>query len=117
MYTFSVKILRTSIALGLMAALVPLLGLPLCSSEACPMSAMDRAVCKAMGRECCITKGQVSHAPSAPVPVRTAGPEIPSLAVPAAPETGAVADLSGAIALPAILQDVGLFTFFAVFLI
>lgn len=117
MYTFSVKILRTSIALGLMAALVPLLGLPLCSSEACPMSDMERAACKAMGRECCGTKGQVSHPPSAPVPVLAAGPAIPSLAVPAALETGAFAALSLAIALPAVLQDVGLFTLFAVFLI
>jgi hypothetical protein len=116
-YTFSVRILRTATALGLIAALVPLLGLPLCSSSVCPMSEAERAACKAMGRECCGTKGQVSHAPAVPMPVLAGGQAIPSFAVPATTETGAFADLSLAIALPAILQDVGLFTLFAVFLI
>ena len=112
------SLLRAAIALALVTALLGFLGLPVCFSAACPMSGTERSACKAMGRECCGTKGgQVSHAPAVPAPVLAAGLAVPSLAVPAAVTAVAFAGLSGAIAAPAVLQGVGLFTLFAVFLI
>lgn len=110
------NLIRVSAALLLIVGLLGFLGLPVCYSTACPMSGAERAACKAMGRECCGTKaGQASHAPAAQTPVLAAGPAVFSLVPPAALE--AFAGLSRAIALPAILQGVGLFTLFAVFLI
>lgn len=110
--------LRGSAALTVAALLVSFLGVPLCFSSACPMSGAERAACKAMGRECCGTKGgQISHAPAAPALVQAAAPAALALAAPAA-ATAAFADLSREIAAaPAILQGVGLFTLFDVFLI
>jgi hypothetical protein len=112
-----VKILRTSTALGLVAAPLLLLGLPLCYSSACPMSPAEREVCKAMGRECCGTRGgQVSHGPAAPVPVLACGPAAFTVAG-LASETVVSHDLFSPVAAPAVLQGVGLFVLFAVFLI
>jgi hypothetical protein len=112
-----VKALRTFIVLGLVAALVLLLGAPLCFSEACPMSAGDRQACKAMGRECCGTRGgQIAHGPAAPVPVLAFAPAALSVAPPP-PAKGISQALTSPLAAPAVLQDVGLFTLFAVFLI
>lgn len=109
---------RASIVLTIAALLIGFLGVPVCSSSACPMSGAERAACKAMGRECCGTKGgEVSHAPVVPALVLAAAPAVLALAAPAA-ATAAVADLSKEIAAaPAILQGVGLFTLFDVFLI
>ncbi|HEY0510927.1 MAG TPA: hypothetical protein VGH73_03425 [Thermoanaerobaculia bacterium] len=109
---------RASIALTVAALLIAFLGTPVCVSSACPMSGAERAACKAMGRECCGTQGgQVSHAPVAPALVRAAIPLALALAAPAV-ETAAFASLSReAAAAPAILQGVGLFTLFDVFLI
>jgi hypothetical protein len=109
---------RASIALATIALLVAFLGVPMCLSSACPMSGAERAACKAMGRECCGTRGgQVSHAPAAPALVLAAVPAALALAVPAV-ETAAFANLSREIgAAPAVLQGLGLFTLFAVFLI
>jgi len=110
--------LRAAAALTVTALLVPFLGAPVCYSSACPMSGAQRAACKAMGRECCGTQGgQVSHAPVAPALVLAAVPAAQTLAAPAT-ETAAFTDCAGAIAAaPAILQNVGLFTLFDVFLI
>ena len=110
--------LRASAALTVAALLIAFLGAPVCFSSACPMSAAERAACKHMGRECCGTKGgQVAHAPVAPALVLAAAPAALALAAPAR-EKAVVADLSKEIAAaPAILQNVGLFTLFAVFLI
>jgi hypothetical protein len=82
------------------------------------MSGAERAACKAMGRECCGTQGGVaSHAPAAPALVLAAAPAALALAAPAA-AAATFAGLSGTIAaVPAILQGVGLFTLFDVFLI
>lgn len=109
---------RAAAALTVAALLVSFLGLPVCFSSACPMSGAERAACKAMGRECCGTKGgQVSHAPVAPSLVLAAAPAALALAAPAA-KTAAFADFSREVdAAPAILQGVGLFTLFDVFLI
>jgi hypothetical protein len=109
---------RASVALSLVAALIAFLGLPVCFSAACPMSPAERAACKAMGRECCQTKGgQVSHAPAVPAPVTATAPSALALALPATPQPVLFAALSLALAAPAVLQGVGLFTLFAVFLI
>jgi hypothetical protein len=109
---------RATAALALAALLVAFLSVPVCFSAACSMSGAERAACKTMGRECCGTKGgQAPHAPAAPALVLAAAPG--SLTVTASTaETAAVADLSRAAAAhPAILQGVGLFTLFDVFLI
>lgn len=110
--------LRAAAALTVISLPIAFLGVPVCFSSACPMSGAERAACKAMGRECCGTQGgQVSHAPAAPALVLAAAPAALTLAVPAA-ETAAFGDLSREIAAaPAILQGVGLFTLFDVFLI
>jgi hypothetical protein len=105
--------LRASAALTVVALLIAFLGTPVCFSSACPMSGAERAACKAMSRECCGTKGgQV-----APALVLAAAPAALALAAPAT-ATAAFAGLSREIAAaPAILQGVGLFTLFDVFLI
>jgi len=110
--------LRASAALTVAALLLGFLGAPVCFSSACPMSDAQRAACKAMGRECCGTQGgQVSHAPVVPALVLAAVPAALALAAPAM-ETADLSDPSGTIAAaPAILQNVGLFTLFDVFLI
>jgi hypothetical protein len=111
-------VLRTFVALALVIAMVAFLGLPLCFSEACPMSAAERGHCKAMGRECCQTRGgQVAHAPALSGPTLATASALVSLAALAVPQRTVFADPSRAIALPAILQGVGLFTLFDVFLI
>ena len=109
--------IRAAAALTVAALLLAFLGTPVCYSSACPMSGAERAACKAMGRECCGTKGgQVSHAPVAPALLLAAVPAALALAAPAA-GTAAFSDLSRVLAAPAILQGVGLFTLFDVFLI
>ena len=112
------SLLRASAALTVTALLIAFLGAPVCFSSACPMSGAEREACKAMGRECCGTQGgQVSHAPIAPALVLAAFPAALALATPTVEPT-AFAALSGTIAAaPAILQGVGLFTLFDVFLI
>ena len=82
------------------------------------MSAAERADCKAMGRECCQSKGgQVSHSPTMPAPVLATAPADLALAAPAASAAAAAYDLAGPVAEPAIVQGIGLFTLHAVFLI
>lgn len=109
---------RAFVALFVAAALTAFMGLPVCFSSACPMSGAERAACKAMGRDCCQPKGgQVSHAPGVPAPVLATAPTVLALAVPEAPEAAAFAALSQAFAAPAVVQGIGLFTLFAVFLI
>jgi hypothetical protein len=112
------SLLRAAAALTVVSLLLAFLGTPVCYSSACPMSGTERAACKAMGRECCGTKGgQVSQAPVAPALVLAALPAALALAASTA-ETAAFANRSEEIAAaPAILQGVGLFTLFDVFLI
>jgi hypothetical protein len=107
--------LRPVAAVFLAAAFAVLFGAPLCVSDACPMSAMERQTCRLMGRECCGTgAGQLSHAPTAPLP-----PVVPTtLAALAAPPPLAAAPPGKPPVSPAaIVQGIGLFTLFAVFLI
>jgi len=79
------------------------------------MSAAERQTCKSMGRECCGNgTGQLSHAPAGPLPPAA----MTSLAAIAVPPPLAVALPSQAPVAPAaIVQGIGLFTLFAVFLI
>ena len=105
-------------ALTVAALLLAFLGLPVCFSPACPMSGTERAACKAMGRECCGTKGgATAQAPTVPPLLLAAVPAALALAAPAE-TTNAFAERCQAIAAaPAILQGVGLFTLFDAFLI
>ncbi|HVT18065.1 MAG TPA: hypothetical protein VHQ90_18060 [Thermoanaerobaculia bacterium] len=79
------------------------------------MSATERQACRLMGRECCGNgTGQVSHGPAAPLPpVATTIPA--ALAVPE-PRAASIPG-QGPVAPAAIVQGIGLFTLFAVFLI
>jgi hypothetical protein len=108
---------RVSAALTVIALLLAFLSTPVCYSSACPMSGAERVACKAMGRECCGTKGgQMSPVPVAPALLLAAVPAALALAAPAA-ATAAFSDLSRVFAASAIVQGVGLFTLFDVFLI
>jgi hypothetical protein len=118
-YTCPVRVvrhLRSTVALFLTVAPLLFLGSPLCFSEACPMSAAQRAACKNMGRECCGTRGGLSKAPAAPAPVLASLPVGPAVAVPIL-ESTSLGSSSRPFAAPATIQGVGLFTLFAVFLI
>lgn len=99
-----------------LSGLLLLLGAPVCESDSCPMSASQRAKCRAMGLECCQGKGGgVSHA----------SPQAPALAAALAagctatlaPRDQGAAGASSSLpdAAPAVLQGVGLFTLLAVF--
>ena len=87
-----------------------------CESNRCPMSASQRATCRAMGRACCPGNGgAISHeSPQAPVlePALAAGC-VPTLAG----QDRRAADARSSLpdAAPAVLQGVGLFTLLAVF--
>jgi hypothetical protein len=108
--------LRAATAVLLAAAVLLLLGLPVCSSAACPMAKMDRGLCRAMGLDCCRAgTGRVSH--DSP---RIASPELAASvqAVVAAAVAATAADRDPAWlapAAPAVIQGVGLHTLFAVF--
>ena len=109
--------LRAATALALPAVLALLVGMPICSTPVCPMSAEQREICEAMGRDCCATRGgQLAHGPSVPVPVLAF---VPVAAALPAPLSGAESAHPAAdpFAAPAVVQGVGLFVLFAVFLI
>src|SRR5271169_3627596 len=100
----------------LLSSLVLLLGAPVCESDSCPMSASQRAACRAMGRDCCQGKaGGVSHA-SQPAPVLEAA-LAPGCTPAFTGQDRGAADASSSLpdAAPAVLQGVGLFTLLAVF--
>ncbi len=79
------------------------------------MSATERQTCKRMGRECCGNgTGQLSHAPAAPLPP-VATTTLAAMVVP--PPLAAVLPKQAPAAPAAIVQGIGLFTLFAVFLI
>lgn len=109
--------LRPAAAVFLAASFAALLGAPLCFSDACPMSARERQDCRRMGRECCGSgTGQLSHAPAAPLPPAAMTPAAAdAMAVP--PPLAASLPSQAPVAPAAIVQGIGLFTLFAVFLI
>jgi hypothetical protein len=107
--------LRPVAAVFLAASFALLFGAPLCLSDACPMSAMERQACKLMGRECCGNgTGQLSHAPAAPLPP-AATTALAAMVVP--PPLAAALPRHAPVPAAAIVQGIGLFTLFAVFLI
>jgi hypothetical protein len=79
------------------------------------MGAMERQVCKMMGRECCgAGAGQLSHAPVTPLPSVVAT----TLAALSLPEpVASPLSRQRPVAPAAIVQGVGLFTLFTAFLI
>jgi hypothetical protein len=107
--------LRPVAAVFLAAGFAVLFGAPLCFSDACPMSAMERQTCRSMGRECCGNgTGQLSHAPAAPLPPAATTP-LPAMVAP--PPLAAPLPRQAPVSPAAIVQGIGLFTLFAVFLI
>jgi hypothetical protein len=79
------------------------------------MSATERQACRRMGRDCCGNgTGQLSHAPAAPLPA-AATTALAAVVVP--PPVGAAMPQQAPVAPAAIVQGIGLFTLFAVFLI
>ena len=114
-YVSWLRRLRPVAAVFLAASFAVLFGAPLCFSDACPMSATERQSCRRMGRECCGNgTGQLSHAPavpSSPVAATTLA------AMVAPPPLAAALPRQVPVAPAAIVQGIGLFTLFAVFLI
>lgn len=106
------RLVVTLLALG---SVLPA-GLPVCGSSACPMSAEQRELCEALGLDCCRTTGErASRASVQPDLVADLAPRVH--AAPVAAESLMPRHPSAPLAAPALLQGVGLFTLFAVFLI
>ncbi len=108
--------LRAATAVLLAGAVLPLLGLPVCSSVACPMAKMDRGLCRAMGLDCCRAgAGRVSHDSPRLAPPDLAA-AVQAVAAAAAPASRADRGPSRlAPAAPAVIQGIGLHTLLAVF--
>ncbi len=116
--------LRTLAALALVAITAGSAQVPICFTEACPMSAAEREVCQEMGRECCQAKGGgVVHAPTLDAPLAALAafaaiaPGLHAAEVLASAKGGGPKASLGAPLAPALLQGVGLFTLHSVFLI
>jgi len=113
-----------ALAAAVVACALPiLLQAPMCASPSCPMAAKGRAGCvarmgMAMGLDCCQgASGRLSPSPAAaPLPDLLAGAVSVALAAPAAGALRAPAPATQ-LAVPAVVQSVGLHTLFAVFLI
>ncbi|HEX6900600.1 MAG TPA: hypothetical protein VF789_12825 [Thermoanaerobaculia bacterium] len=111
---------RASLALLVVMSLLVLLATPLCATEACPMGEhAEQAGCDPLDGGCCQTPGSV---PSADAPLQVLPPAL-AASPPVDAEAGVgiwpvlQASLVEAVALPAILQGVGLHAFLEVFLI
>lgn len=109
---------RAFAALGLAGAMLLLLTTPLCAAEFCPMGERARAAaCRPLESDCCQTHGE--RTASSPLQVMPPAP----LASPFGSAVTVVAERAlpvssmDELAPPAILQNVGLHTFLAVFLI
>jgi hypothetical protein len=109
-------LLRATTAALLAGAVLLGLDRPICSSAACPMAGTDRAICRAMGLDCCRTPaGRVSHGSP-----QVAAPDLatPLLALWTATPPAIAAGRHPcrlAPAAPAVVQGVGLHTLLAVF--
>jgi hypothetical protein len=110
--------LRALSALALVASLLLLARVPDCDSGSCRMSISARAACREMGRDCCKSSTErFAHA--------SAQPQLPDLVlspidpVGEAPAVGFLPILHRVAPLPApaIVQGLGFYTLFAVFLI
>ena len=110
--------LRALAALPLMASLVVAIIVPPCADEVCPMDRAAKAACEELGSDCCQTSG--ARVPHSPVLVPPPDPAIAAAAPAAGMPTPGLIRLvaaTGPAAAPAVLQGVGLFTLFSVFLI
>lgn len=108
---------RALLALLVVASLFVLLVSPLCATEACPMGEhAERVGCDPLDSGCCQTQGAPAvDTPQALPPALAASPvgaEAGEGVRPALP-----AQIKEALALPAILQGIGLHAFLEVFLI
>jgi hypothetical protein len=112
--------LRALTAFGLAGALLALLMIPPCAPAVCSMDDAAMAACNPLESDCCQSPGeQTAPSPLQVMPLALlSSPLGTGPAVVAAAER---AELPGSVletpAPPAILQDVGLHTFLAVFLI
>jgi hypothetical protein len=117
-------LLRALSALVLVASLLLLARVPDCDSESCRMSRSARAACREMGLDCCKPSAErFAHA--------SAQPQLPDLLLAPVDHLGvagiaANAAIAGSrpaprrtalLPAPAIVQGVGFYTLFAVFLI
>lgn len=116
-------LLRALSALVLVASLLLLARVPDCDSESCRMSRSARAACREMGLDCCKASAErFAHA--------SAQPQLPDLVLAAVDHLGVAGIAANAatagslparrtelLPAPAIVQGVGFYTLFAVFLI
>lgn len=120
-------LLRALSALVLVASLLLLARVPDCDSESCRMSRSARAACREMGLDCCKPSAErFAHA--------SAQPQLPDLALASVDHLGTAGIAANAanaanagslpdrrrtelLPAPAIVQGVGFYTLFAVFLI
>jgi len=111
-------LLRTLSALSLVACLLLLARVPACDSGSCRMSPSARTACREMGLDCCKPSAERFARASAqpPLPDLLLAP-VDHLRI--ATVTGFLPALhrSAPLPAPAIVQGVGLYTLFAVFLI
>lgn len=108
--------LRALVALPLAAGLVVALIIPPCADEVCPKDQAAKAACKEQGSDCCQTCGE--RVPHSPVQVPSPDPAIAAVTSAAglpAPGLVRLVAATGPAAAPAVLQGVGLFTFFSAF--
>jgi hypothetical protein len=112
-----VRTLRAFVALGLAGAMLLLLTTPLCAAEVCPMGKARTVACKPLESDCCQTHGERTASSSLQVMPTTPLVSPFGSAVTAAAERALPDSFLEEIAPPAILQNVGLHTFLAVFLI
>ena len=81
------------------------------------MNVAERAACKAIGRDCCGTQGgPTAHGSVVPAPDLAVAPAALAATIPTL-ATDVVDPSTGPDAAPAVIQGVGFFTLFAVFLI
>jgi hypothetical protein len=107
--------LRLAATLLLIGSFGMLVQGPLCAEERCPMDRATAAeLCATIGADCCQTEGNV---PCSPVQAPGPAPLAEALVVSAADTDLLVHALTDPPAAPAVVQGVGLFTLFAVFLI
>ena len=107
---------QAAVSLLLVLGLLVILAVPLCATEACPMGEhAEQAGCDPLDGGCCQTQGtQTADAPLQILPpVAAACPPYAGEGDRSVPPV----NLPEALALPAVLQGIGLHAFFEIFLI
>lgn len=119
---------RALAALGLVASLLLLARVPDCDSGTCRMPRSARSACRETGRDCCKSSTErLAHTSAQPqLPDLALAPMEPSDAAVIGADAADAANAAGLLQLlrravpqpaPAIVQGVGFYTLFAVFLI